>query len=299
MLLLLGKALEVRIHPQALVSPRAKIGRDVYIGPFCIVEDDVEVGDGCQLEPRVTLKSGTVLGANNHIFDGAVIGGLPQCVGIGEFDSQVIIGNGNVIRENVTVHRSMHEDEATEIGDNCMFMVNAHIAHDCRVSDQVIMANNTMLAGHVVVGRRAFISGAVGIHQFCRIGAFAMVGGQAHIVKDVPPFVTVDGLSSQIVSLNYIGLQRANFSSEDIKTLKKVYQIIYHSGLPWREVVRKIEEEYREGPGLEMAQFLATSSRGITTERQKNPHRRDIVSEPSTFRLHVISEEMDESRNVG
>lgn len=159
----------MRIHPQALVSPRAKIGRDVYIGPFCIVEDDVEVGDGCQLEPRVTLKSGTVLGANNHIFDGAVIGGLPQCVGIGEFDSQVIIGNGNVIRENVTVHRSMHEDETTEIGDNCMFMVNAHIAHDCRVSDQVIMANNTMLAGHVVVGRRAFISGAVGIHQFAEL----------------------------------------------------------------------------------------------------------------------------------
>ncbi len=285
----------MQIHPQALVSPRAKIGQDVQIGPFCIIEDNVEIGEGCRLESHVTIKRGTQIGANNHLFEGVVIGSLPQCVGLSGTCGQVIIGKGNIIRENVTIHRAMKEPDATEIGDNCMFMVNAHIAHDCRIGDSVIMANNTMLAGHVSVGRRAFISGAAGVHQFCRVGAYAMVGGQAHIVKDVPPYVTIDGLSSQVVSLNFIGLRRANFSSDDIKTLKAVYRILYRSGLQWREIVHQIEEEFKEGPGLEMARFLAMTTRGITMER----HSINRNETPSTFKLHVITgyEEDSEDEN--
>ncbi|MDO5582058.1 MAG: acyl-ACP--UDP-N-acetylglucosamine O-acyltransferase [Planctomycetia bacterium] len=291
----------MQIHPQALVSPRAKIGRDVQIGPFCVIEDDVEIGNGCRLEARVSIKNGTILGENNHIFDGTIIGSIPQCIGISDICGQVIIGSGNIIRENVTIHRAMKESDATEIGDNCMFMVNAHIAHDCRIADSVIMANNTMLAGHVSVGRRAFISGAAGVHQFCRIGAFAMVGGQAHIVKDVPPFVTVDGLSSQVVGLNLIGLRRANFSSNDIKMMKSVYRILYKSGLPHREIVKTIADNYHEGPGLEMAQFLSMTGRGIITERHSVVHagaERLYTDEPSTFKLHVISEEEDEENKL-
>ena len=288
----------MRIHPQAIdsqaiVSPKARIGQDVKIGPFCVIEDDAVIGDGCCLEPRVTIKQGVQLGENNHLFEGATIGGIPQCVGLNDVCGHVVIGNGNIIRENVTVHRSMTEADATEIGDNCMFMVNAHIAHDCRIGDNVIMANNTMLAGHVTVGRRAFISGAVGVHQFCRIGAYAMVGGQAHIVRDIPPYVTVDGLSSQVVGLNLIGLRRAGFSTEEIKTLKELYRILYKSNLPWRDVVKHIQEEFVSGPGLEMASFLSTTTRGITKERRSDGHieRFSSEEEPSTVRLHLVDEE--------
>ena len=260
------------IHRLALVAPSAKLGQDVQIGPFCVVEEDACIGDGTILEARVTIKRGVIVGKNNHIFEGATLGGLPQCVGLAEEDcGAAIIGDGNIIRENVTIHRSMHADSATTLGDDCMIMANAHIAHDCHIGDEVIMANNAMLAGHVSVGKRAFISGAAGAHQFVRIGAFAMVGGQAHLVKDVPPFVTVDGLSSQVVGLNLVGLRRAGFSSSDIKTLKGVYRVLYKSGLNWRETVEKIEKEYTEGVGLEMARFISSTTRGITTERSILP----------------------------
>ena len=168
------------------------------------------------------------------------------------------------------------------------------------------MANNAMLAGHVSVGKRAFISGAAGAHQFVRIGAFAMVGGQAHLVKDVPPFVTVDGLSSQVVGLNLVGLRRAGFSSSEIKTLKGVYRILYKSGLNWRETVEKIEKEYTEGVGLEMARFITSTTRGITTERSILPtvgEAREAAKEahessrprvddgPETIPLRVVDED--------
>ncbi|MDO5553577.1 MAG: acyl-ACP--UDP-N-acetylglucosamine O-acyltransferase [Planctomycetia bacterium] len=283
--------MEVRIHPQSLVSPKAKIGQDVQIGPFCVVEDNVEIGDGCCLEARVTVHRDTVMGTNNHLFEGATIGGLPQCVGIGDTCGSVVIGNGNMIRENVTIHRAMGEADATEIGDNCMFMVNAHIAHDCRISDNVIMANNTMLAGHVTVGRRAFISGAVGVHQFCRIGAFAMVGGQSHIVKDIPPFLLVDGLTSEIVGLNNVGLRRAGFSSDEIKEIKAVYRVLYQSSLPWREIVNKIQSDFTSGPGLEMASFIGTTTRGITPERHTARHPAIVMPEEKAIHLHVVTEE--------
>lgn len=301
----------MQIHPNACVSPNAQIGQDVRIGPFCVVEDDVIIGDGCILEARVTIKNGTTLGKNNHIFEGAVIGGLPQCVDIDDVNSRVIIGNGNIIRENVTIHRSMKEDDATEIGDDCMFMVNVHIAHDCRIADGVIMANNAMLAGHVSVGTRAFLSGAVGVHQFCRIGAFAMLGGQSHIVKDVPPYVTVDGLTSEVVGLNIVGLRRAKFSVEERKTLKAVYKILYAKGMPWSEIVKKIEEEYTSGPGLELARFIATTTRGITPERHSGSLDHGLhegiapaaAASPASFRLHVVTEEeLDEhqpKRGIG
>lgn len=260
------------IHRLALVDPSANLGQDVQIGPFCVVEEGVTIGDGTVLEARSTIKRGTIVGKNNHIFEGAVIGGLPQCVGLSERDcGAAIVGDGNVIRENVTIHRSMHAEDATVVGDDCMLMANVHIAHDCHVADEVIFANNAMLAGHCSVGRRAFVSGAAGAHQHVRIGAFAMVGGQAHLVRDVPPFVTVDGLSSQVVGLNLVGLRRAGFTSADVKTLKGVYRILYKSGLNWREIVEKIENEYKEGVGLEMARFLATTTRGITTERSCLP----------------------------
>ncbi len=260
-----------RISPLAVVSPDAEIGPDVEIGPFCVIEPDVTIGAGCILESRVVVKSGTTLGPNNHIFEGAVLGGLPQHVHMPESPGRVIIGSGNTIRENVTIHRALESDEATVVGDNNLLMVNVHIAHDCRVGNLTIFANNAMLAGHVTVGDRAYISGAVAVHQFCRIGSLAMVGGQAHIVKDVPPFVTVDGLSSLVVGLNQIGLRRAGHSSDEVRRLKEAYRVIYRSGAPWNEILARLRAEFTEGLAALFYQFLSTTTRGILCERRPPP----------------------------
>ncbi|WP_460165688.1 acyl-ACP--UDP-N-acetylglucosamine O-acyltransferase [Thermostilla marina] len=261
----------MKIHPQAVVSSLACLGDDVEVGPFSVIESDVVIGDRCRIEGRVTIKRGTVIGNDNYICEGTVIGGLPQHVSIPESPGRVVIGDGNVIRENVTIHRALDTDNDTTIGDNNLVMVNAHVAHDCRVGNNVIIVNNAMLGGHVVVGDRAYISGAVAIHQFCRVGAFAMVGGQAHLTRDVPPYVTVDGLSSHVVGLNQIGLRRAGFRSPELAELKKAYRLIYRSGLRWNELLDTLRDEFPEGPAALFHQFLATTTRGIVPERRLPP----------------------------
>ncbi len=259
------------IHPSAVVSSLAEIGRDVDIGPFGVVEAGVTIGDGCKLESRVVVKQGTTLGRNNHVAEGAVLGGMPQHVNVPENPGTVVIGSGNTIRENVTVHRAMEEDEATIVGDNNLLMVNVHIAHDCRVGNHTIFANNSMLAGHVTVADRAYLSGAVAVHQFCRIGSLAMVGGHARVIKDVPPYVTIDGLSALVVGLNQIGLRRAGYTSEDVRRLKEAYRVIYRSNLTWNEILARLREEFSGGAAALFYQFLSTTTRGITSERRLPP----------------------------
>lgn len=261
----------MKAHPLAIVNPMARIGLDVEIGPFCVIEPDVVIGDGCKLEARVIVKNGTILGPNNWVCEGAVLGGLPQHVHMPERPGKLIVGSGNTIRENVTIHRALDADDATLVGNNNLLMVNVHIAHDCRVGNNTIFANNAMLAGHVTVGDRAYVSGAVAVHQFCRIGALAMVGGQAHIVKDVPPYVTIDGLSSYAVGLNQIGLRRAGYSQEAICELKEAYRLIYRSNLTWNQIIARLQEEFPQGPAALFHQFLATTTRGIISERRLPP----------------------------
>ena len=259
------------VHPSAIVSSTAQIAPDVKIGPFCIVESGTSIGPACVLEGRVTIKEGTTLGADNRVFEGTILGGLPQHVHIPEKPGRVVIGSGNVIRENVTVHRALASDHVTMIGDNCLLMVNSHIAHDCHVGNNVIMTNNSMVAGHVVVGDRAYLSGAAGVHQFCRVGTFAMVGGQAHMVQDVPPYVTVDGLSSLVVGLNKIGLRRAGFDQAAIRELMAAYRVIYRSGLRWVDVLEQLRTRFPVGPAALFYEFLSTSARGIVSERRAPP----------------------------
>ena len=261
----------VKIHPTAVVSPMARLGQDIEIGPFSIVEPDVAIGDGCKLEGRVVIKNGVTLGCHNHVFEGAVIGGMPQHLNAPERPGRVVIGRGNTLRENVTVHRALEEDEATTIGDSNLLMVNVHIAHDCRLGNHTIFTNNAMLAGHVTVDDRAYISGAVAVHQFCRIGSLAMVGGQAHIVKDVPPYITIDGLSSCAVGVNQIGLRRAGFPIDDVRQIKAAYRVVYRSGLGWNETLAKLKADFTEGPAARFYQFLSTTTRGVTVERRLPP----------------------------
>jgi UDP-N-acetylglucosamine acyltransferase len=249
----------------------AKIARDVVIGPFCVIEPEVEIADGCTLESHVVIKNGTTLGPDNRICEGAVLGGMPQHVHLPERPGRVFIGTGNLIREFVTIHRALEEDDATIIGDNNMLMVNVHVAHDCRVGNNVILTNGVMLAGHVTVEDRANLSGLAAVHQFCRIGSLAMVGGHARIAKDVPPFVTVDGGTGFVVGLNQIGLRRAGFSSQDVTQLKDAYRLIYRAGLTWTEILHRLQAEFCEGPAAHYFQFVSATTRGILPERRLPP----------------------------
>jgi UDP-N-acetylglucosamine acyltransferase len=275
----------MRIHPLALVAPSANLGSDVQIGPFCVIEDDVTIGSGCILEGHSVVKSGTVLGERNHVFEGAVVGGIPQHTNVPAELGRVTIGSGNTIRENVTIHRAMHPDHETMIGDHCLLMCNSHVAHDCRLGDHVILTNNVMLAGHVTVGSRAFLSGGAGVHQFCRIGTLAMVGGLAHISRDVPPFVTIDGQSSYVVGLNQIGLKRAGHDSKSIARLKEAYRLIYRSGLVWKEILAQLQQQFTDGASAEFLPFLTSTKRGITPERRMPPG--------ATIRIHAEEQEED------
>jgi len=261
----------VSIHPLAVVSPYAEIGTNVRIGPFCVVEAGVVVGDGCHLVGRVTVKSGTVLGRDNLVLEGTVLGGMPQHVHMPEYPGVTVIGDGNVIRENVTVHRALEAGHETRIGSRCLLMVGAHVAHDCTVEDGVIMTNGSMLGGHVKVGAKAYISGGVAVHQFCRIGRLAMVGGLARVVRDVPPFVTIDGGTGMVVGLNRVGLRRAGFSAEDITQLKAAYRTIYRSSLTWDDMLDALRREFPTGPASEFLPFFLSGKRGFVQERRTPP----------------------------
>ncbi len=274
----------MRINPLAVVSPTARIADDVQIGPFCVVEPNVTIGAGCTLEAGAIIKTKTVLGENNHVFEGAVLGGPPQHARPPLLAGGLVVGDDNIIRENATMHCALEVGHTTTVGSNNFIMANTHVAHDCLLGSRVIVANNAMLAGHVCVADRAYISGGVAIHQFCRVGTLAMVGGQARVVKDIPPYVTVDGQSSYIVGLNQIGLRRAGYGREDIRRLKAAYRVIYRNSLTWTEILSQLEAEFPETPAAEFHRFLLATTRGICPERRLPPGatirlRRDPDSE--------------------
>ncbi len=267
----------------SVVSPAAQIDSNVQIGPFCVVEPGVILGSNCVLESHVVIRNGTVIGPDNHIFEGAVLGGLPQHAQMPEFPGKVVIGRGNTVRENVTIHRALEAESTTVLGDDNLVMVNAHIAHDCEVGSHVVITANVMIAGHVTIADRAYLSGAAGVHQFCRIGPLAMLGGQARVTKDVPPYVMVDGVSGLVVGLNRVGLRRAGFTLGEIRQLKAAYRVIYRSGLIWSEVLEQLAAEFSEGPAAEFHRFLATTERGILPERRMPPG--------ATLKIHREKEE--------
>jgi len=285
------------ISPLSLISSDAQIGSNVEIGPFCVIEGGVVIGSGCKLDSHVVLKSGVTIGENNQFCAGTVLGGPPQHATALPPFGKIRIGDSNVFRENTTVHRSLKESGTTLIGDDNYLMVNAHVAHDCVIGNSNILVNNVMLGGHVVMGNRAMIGGGAGIHQNCRVGSLAMVGAQARVVQDVPPFVTVDGLTSRIVGLNLVGLRRSGRTSEDLKMLKSAYFTLYRSGMTWKEVMQYFQDNYSTGPVAELTQFLLTTKRGILRERAASRSQLRVVDEdesgversdaPATLRVNV------------
>jgi UDP-N-acetylglucosamine acyltransferase len=273
----------VSIHPLANVSPDARLGVGVSIGAFASVEADVELGDHCMVASGAVIKSGVKAGMNNEFCEHSVIGGAPQHAGRPQHIGRVVIGENNVFREYVTVHRALKPETATTVGNGNYMMANVHFGHDCTVGNNAIFANGAMLGGHVSVSDRAFVSGAVAVHQFCRIGRLAMVGGHARVVQDVPPFMLLDGQSGCIVGLNVVGLRRSGHTAEDIASLKAAYRLIYRRGLPWKDVLETLRRDFPAGPPTQLLEFLSSGTRGFAQERRAPP--------AATLRLRVPDED--------
>ncbi|HSO75222.1 MAG TPA: acyl-ACP--UDP-N-acetylglucosamine O-acyltransferase [Blastocatellia bacterium] len=252
----------MNIHPTAIIDPAARVGADVCVGPYAVIEAGADIGDGCEVRAHAVIKRFTTLGPSNIVHEGAILGGEPQDLGFKQCQSYLRIGASNVFRESVTVHRGTEPESETVIGSNCFIMACAHVAHNCSLGDRVIIANNVALAGHVEIQDGAFISGGVVVHQFCRLGRLAMIGGNSKIVQDCLPFVVTDGVPSRAHGLNLVGLRRAGFKSSEIQKLKEAYRILLRSGLGLEVAISRMADL---GDPLvnELMDFVSGSLRGF------------------------------------
>ncbi len=253
-----------KIHPLAIVHPEATLAPDVEVGPATLIEKDVSIDSGTTIAANVFITGKTRIGKNNKIFTGAVIGTEPQDLKFRGEKTSVEIGDNNIIREYVTIHRGSASGRGkTTIGNNCFLMVSSHIAHDCCIGNSVGMTNLTTLGGHVIIEDGAWIGGMVGIHHFVRVGKLSFIGGYSKVVKDVPPFMLADGRPTKIRGLNIVGLKRANFSDAQISTLKKAYQLLYRSELNISQALERIECEIEKTSEVaELTQFIKDTPNG-------------------------------------
>ena len=253
------------IHPTAVISESATIGENVTIGPFCVIDDNVTIGDGCILKSHVVVRGTTRIGKNNKFFQFSSIGEDCQDKKYAGETTELIIGDDNEFREGVTVHRGTVQDEGvTIIGSRGLFMVNAHIAHDCVLGDDIIVANNCAIAGHVHIDDFVIVGGAVGIHQFCKIGAHAFLGAGGIILRDVPPFVMVSGHKNIPQGINSEGLKRRGFDKDEVLAIKRAYKVIYRAGNTIEEAIEALEAPAVDHDGVaRMVEFLRHAERGI------------------------------------
>ncbi len=253
-----------QIHPTAVVAPGATLGVDVEIGPYCVVGDRVTLGDRCRLQSHVVLAGPSVIGPDNEFYPFACIGQRTQDLKYTSEPTHLEIGAGNTFREFVTVHRATAPGGATRIGNRGNFLAYSHIAHDCTVGDDVIFSNNGTLAGHVEVGDHAVIGGLTAVHQFCRIGRFAITGGCSKIVQDVPPFMMVDGNPARVRHINQVGLERAGIEKETIRRVKEAFRILYRDDLNTAQALERMRGELGDLPEItQLIEFVTSSKRGI------------------------------------
>lgn len=253
------------IHPTAVIHRNAQIDPTVKVGPYAVIDEHVRIGAGCEIGPHVYLTGWTELGKNNRVHAGAVIGDLPQDVRFRGGKTEVIIGDDNVIREHVTIHRSNKAEEPTTVGSQNLLMAHCHLGHNTRVGNSVIIANGALIAGHVIIEDRVFISGNCMLHQFVRVGTLALMQGGAGISKDLPPYTIARG-NNTISGLNTIGLRRAGFSSEERLELRKMYQLIFRSGMRFQEAVRKAKEKFHLMKSGIMIAFLESGRKGFCAD---------------------------------
>ncbi|HVM81702.1 MAG TPA: acyl-ACP--UDP-N-acetylglucosamine O-acyltransferase [Stellaceae bacterium] len=254
------------IHPTAIVDPRARLAEGATIGPYCVVGAEAVIGEGVELVSHVALAGRTTVGAGTRIFPFASIGHQPQDLKYGGEPSRLEIGRRNVIREHVTMNPGTSGGGMlTKVGDGCLFMVGAHVAHDCRIGDSVIMANNATLAGHVTIEDYAILGGLSAVHQFVRIGKHAMIGGVTGVERDVIPYGQVVGDRARLVGLNIVGLQRRGFSREQIQALRTAYQMLFGESGTLAERVEEVARQFPEvEPVRDIVAFIrADSQRGL------------------------------------
>jgi len=252
------------IHPTAIVSEKAELGKNVSVGPHTIIEENVVLGDGCKIESSVVLASGARLGNNVAVSHSAVIGTEPQDLKFGGEETTAEIGDNTIVREFVTINRGTIAHGKTTLGKNCLVMAYAHVAHDCIIGDNVIMANSVNLAGHVEIGDFAILGGVLPVHQFVKIGAHAMVGGGFRVQQDICPYSLVGGYPLKVVGINSVGLKRRGFSPETVKTLEQVFKILFFSELNTTQAADRIKSEFDSTPEIkEILGFINRSNRGI------------------------------------
>lgn len=262
-----------QIHPTAVVHPGAKIDPSVSIGPYSVIGEQVTLGPETVIEAHVVIDGHTEIGANNHIFPGATVGLEPQDLKYNGAASLVKIGDGNTLREYVTVNRATGDGEVTAIGNHNLLMAYVHVAHNCVLADHIVIANSVALAGHVEIESRAVIGGVLGVHQFVHIGQMAMLGGMSRIDRDVPPFMMVEGNPSRVRALNQVGLRRSGLLDQKegqvFQALKKAYRLLYRSNLPLARALEALEPLLDIEPVAHLHHFLQESS--------QNPKRRGPI----------------------
>src|SRR3954466_13937901 len=259
-----GSMSDAQIHPTAIVDAQAEIGPGTIIGPYCIVGAGVVVGADCWLQHHVTLAGPLTTGARNKFYAYSSIGQQTQDLKYQGEPTYLEIGDENTFREFVTVNRSTTGTGKTLIGHRGNFLAYSHIGHDCVVGDEVVFSNNGTLAGHVQVGDHAIMGGLTAVHQFCRLGRYAITGGCSKIVQDVPPFMIADGNPAKGGGINIVGLERSGFAPESIKTIKEAFRLIYRSKYNTRQAVEAIQQELPATAEItQILEFIQSSERGI------------------------------------
>ncbi|HEY2800936.1 MAG TPA: acyl-ACP--UDP-N-acetylglucosamine O-acyltransferase [Chthoniobacterales bacterium] len=254
----------VTIHPTAIVDPAAQVGAGTVIGPYCIVAAEVSLGENCWLQHHVTLDGPLTAGSGNRFFAYCSIGQQTQDLKYQGEPTYLEIGDDNCFREFVTINRSTAASGKTCVGSGGNFLAYSHIGHDCTVGNAVVFSNNGTLAGHVHVGDRAVIGGLTAVHQFCRIGLFAITGGCSKIVQDVPPFMIADGNPAEVRGINQVGLERAGYPPEKIKPIKEAFRLIYRSKMNTGQALEAMRERLSGSVEVQsILDFIAASERGI------------------------------------
>jgi len=255
---------DVQIHPTAIVDPKAELGSGTIVGPYCVIGPDIVVGQNCWFQNHVTLQGPMRAGSKNKFYAYCSIGQQTQDLKYAGEPTYLEIGDENTFREFVTVNRSTKSDGRTRVGSRGNFLAYSHIGHDCTVGNEVVFSNNGTLAGHVQVGDNAVIGGLTAVHQFCRIGRFAITGGCSKIVQDVPPFMIADGNPAEIRGVNLVGLERKNYPADKVKLIKEAFRLIYRSKYNTAQALEAVRNELEQtGEVREILEFIKNTERGI------------------------------------
>lgn len=273
------------VYPKAVIEQGVILGRNVRVGAYAVIERGVKLADNVCVNPFAHVKGNTEVGENTFIGTGALVGEMPQMLGMKENIGRLVIGKDNVLREYVTIHTSTAADKVTRIGDNNYLMGFSHIAHDCHLENNIVVCNGALLAGHIEVEDKAFISGNVVIHQFVRIGKLAMVGGLSRVNQDVPPFMMVVG-DSRVWGVNLVGIRRAGFTKEEIRDIKNAYNIIYRKKMPLPRALELVVQA-DSGKGREIVDFIRRSKRGICGPKQSSFMEKIFLDYPYFLALRI------------